>query len=410
LVNLPRDAKVTMPLQPLTAEKRAATQKQIEDAKKQMSEITGQNAFIQRILIQNRVSIMQSQLALYDADGTPKPLAMGVRESKVLDSRLYNRGELSQPGETVKRGFPQVLTAKQPALSKSTSGRRELAEWIASKENPLTARVMANRVWLHLMGRGIVPTPDNFGANGLPPSNPALLDHLALTFSDSHGWSVKKLIRTIVMSRAYQLSAQFDKKNFETDPDNVLVWRMPKRRLEAEAVRDTMLALAGRLDLTPPVGSSVQRSGEGNAVRFGFGGKGKGTADPVAGDTHRTVYLSIVRDGVPEMLTLFDFPDPSLIIGERATTTIPAQSLFMMNNPFVIRQAEGLADRLLAKGNDDTERVKQAYQFCFARLPHESELNSTRTFLENYSAKQSRRAAFTALCQALFTTAEFSHR
>src|SRR5262249_37677985 len=156
-------------------------------------------------------------------------------------------------------------------------------------------------------------------------------------------------------------------KNFEADPDNVLVWRMPKRRLEAEALRDTMLALAGRLDLTPPKGSSVQRGGEGN-LSFRFRGGGPG-GDPAPADTHRTVYLSIVRDGVPEALTLFDFPDPSLIVGERATTTVPAQSLYLMNNPFVIRQAEAMADRLLAGGGDDSGRLERAYRLCYARPP-----------------------------------------
>src|SRR5262249_6348044 len=153
---------------------------------------------------QARTATLQSQLDLYESDGTPRALAMGVRDSRFpADSRLYVRGELDQPGETVRRGFPQVLTAKQPAL-RAGSGRRELADWIASKDNPLTAGVMANRVWLHLFGRGLVPTPDNFGASGLPPSNPALLDHLAVTFAEG-GWSVKKLIRTIVLSRAYRL-------------------------------------------------------------------------------------------------------------------------------------------------------------------------------------------------------------
>ena len=277
---------------------------------------------------------------------------MGVRDrSLATDSRLYVRGELDQPGETVKRGFPRVLTTKQPTIRRG-SGRRELADWIASKDNPLTARVMANRVWLHLFGRGLVTTPDNFGASGLPPSHPALLDHLALSLADN-GWSVKKLIRTVVLSRAYQLSSRFDAKNFEADPDDVLVWRMPRRRLEAEALRDTMLALAGRLDLSPPKGSSVARGGEGT-VGFRFRAAG---GDGSATDTHRTVYLPILRDGLPESLTVFDFPDPSLILGERATTTVPAQSLYLMNNPFVGRQAEALADRLQA---GDGQRRQQA--------------------------------------------------
>src|SRR5262249_28498266 len=222
------------------------------------------------------------------------------------------------------------------------------------------------------------------------------------------GWSVKKLIRSIVLSRTYRLSSQFDEANFEADPDNVLVWRMPKRRLEAEALRDSMLALAGRLDLTPPKGSSVQRGGEGNAG-FRFRGAGPG-GDPVASDQHRTVYLSIVRDGLPEMLTLFDFPDPSLIIGERATTTVPAQSLFMMNNPFVIRQAEALADRLLGNKDDDAAKLTRAYELCFSRPPTVSELSDAQKFVETYGKSKSCRATWAALCQALFASAEFSHR
>ncbi|MBM4067535.1 MAG: DUF1549 domain-containing protein [Planctomycetes bacterium] len=407
-LTLPRGAKVTIPLEPLSTERRAAIDKQISDTRSQMKKATGQNAFIQRILLNSRVAQLQSQLALYDSDGTPQPLAVGVRERyRVADSRLYIRGELTQPGETVPRGFPQVLTATQPAIN-GGSGRRELAEFIASRDNPLTARVMANRVWLHLIGRGLVPTPDNFGASGQKPSHPALLDHLAISFADN-GWSVKKLIRTIVLSRAYQLSSRFDDANYEADPDNVLVWRMPRRRLEAEALRDTMLSLAGRLDLTPPKGSSVQQGGEGNAsFRFRRGGRGGG--DPIASDMHRTVFLSIVRDGLPEMLTIFDFPDPSLIIGERATTTVPAQSLFMMNNGFVIKQAEALADRLLESGDDDTARLRRAFVLCYSRSPSELELKTAQRFVADYATRQSRRAAWTAFSQALFASAEFSQR
>ncbi len=409
MLTLPRVEGVAIPLEPLTSDRRAAIEKQIEDVREQIAKVpNGQNAFLQRILLGSRIAVLQSQLDLYESDGTPKPLAIGVREGRLpSDGRLYTRGELSQPGETVRRGFPQVLATKQPAIGQE-SGRRELADWIASKENPLTARVMANRVWLHLMGRGLVPTPDNFGASGQPCSHPALLDYLAVSFADN-GWSVKKLIRTITLSRAYQLSSQFDAKNFEADPDNMLVWRMPKRRLEVEALRDTMLALAGRLDLTPPKGSSVQRGGEGNAS-FRFRRPGP-DGDPVMTDTHRTVYLSIVRDGLPEVLTLFDFPDPSLIIGERAATTVPAQSLYLMNNPFVIRQAEATADRLLANGDEsDIPKLTRAFVLCFSRLPTEKELSNSVRFLEDYGRTQSRRASWTALCQALFASAEFSYR
>jgi len=405
LVTLPKDGGATVALEPLTAERRSGIDKQIQDVRDQIAKLpTGQDSFLRRILLQNRIATLQSQLALYESDGTPKLLAMGVRDRPFAsDSRVYNRGELDQPGETVRRGFPQVLTSRQPAMSRG-SGRRELADWIASKDNPLTARLMANRVWLHLIGRGLVATPDNFGASGQAPSHLALLDYLAVSFVED-GWSVKKLIRTIVLSRAYRLSSQFDEKNFEADPDNVLVWRMPKRRLEAEALRDAMLALAGRLDLTPPKGSPVERAGEGNVgFRFRAGG------DAAGSETHRTVYLPIVRDLVPEALTLFDFPDPSLIIGERATTTIPAQSLYLMNNPFVIRQAEALADRLLASSEEDADKLARAYRLCYSRPPSDKELKNAQKFLEDYGRKQSRRSTWAALCQAMFAGAEFSHR
>jgi hypothetical protein len=405
LVQLPKDAGAAIPLEPLSAEGRAAIEEQIRGLREQVAKQTGRDAFLRRIFLQNRISILRSRLALYEADGTPRPLAMGVREGSPGNSRLYVRGELGQPGERVRRGFPQVLTTRQPDIARG-SGRRELAGWIASKDNPLTARVMANRVWLHLFGRGLVPTPDNFGASGLPASHPELLDHLALTFTEN-GWSVKSLIRTIVLSRAYQLTSRFDEKNFEADPDNVLLWRVPQRRLEAEALRDTMLALAGRLDLAPPVGSAVQRAGEGN-VSFRFRGGGP-AGDPAATDRHRTVYLPVIRDGLPEALTLFDFPDPSLIIGERATTTVPAQSLYLLNNPFVIRSAEAMAERLLALG-DDEARLKRAYALCYSRPPSGRELENAGKFLADYARKQSRRSAWAALCQALFASAEFSHR
>jgi Protein of unknown function (DUF1553)/Protein of unknown function (DUF1549)/Planctomycete cytochrome C/EF-hand domain pair len=405
LVTLSKESGATVPLEPLSAQRRAAIEKQIKDLRDEITKLSGPDAFLRSLRPRTQSAMLESQLTLYEADGTPKALAMGVRERTFpADSRLYVRGELDQPGEEVRRGFPQVLATIQPTIA-TGSGRKQLADWIASKDNPLTARVMVNRVWLHLFGRGLVPTPDNFGASGQPPSHPALLDYLAVSFVEN-GWSVKKLVRTLVMSRAYQLSSQFDEKNFEADPDNVLVWRMPKRRLEAEALRDAMLALSGRLDREPPKGSPVARNGEGNV---GFRFRGAPAGDPAAGDVHRTVYTPIVRDLLPEVLTVFDFPDPSLIIGERATTTIPAQALYLMNNPFVIRQAEGLAERLLASSEDDDARLARAYQLCYSRPPSDEELSSARRFIESYGKQQTRRATWTVLCQALFASAEFSH-
>jgi len=413
LVSLPKGAHAPTALAPLSAEHRASIQTQIKDLRGQINKANDKTPvgnFRELIMIAN----LESQLAAYEADGTPKSLAMAVCDrSRPADSEIFQRGELNMKGETVKRGLPQVLSAKPLAIGKG-SGRLELASWIASRDNPLTARVMVNRVWLHLIGRGLVGTPDNFGASGQASSNRELLDHLAVRFADD-GWSNKRLIRSIVLSRTYQLSSQFDAKNFEADPDNLLVWRIPKRRLEAESLRDAMLSISGHLDLKAPTGSPIATKGDGDirlAIRFR-------PIDELVSGTHRSVYMPIVRDMLPESLTLFDFPDPNLISGERATTTIPAQSLYLMNNHFVIREAEAIADKLLASGENDQEKLARAYRIFFSRPPSAREEKLSLEFLDQYGktlsvqrkgAGAARRNSWAALCQSFIASAEFNHR
>ena len=215
----------------------------------------------------------------------------------------------------------------------------ELAEWVASKQNPLTARVWVNRVWLHLFGQGIVTSPDNFGASGALPANQPLLDTLAVSFMDQ-GWSTKKLVRQLVLTRAYQLSSSHHSLNHEIDPDNVLNWRATTRRLEAESIRDSMLTIAGRLDSSRPAGSPVARVGDGQAqILLRFGGV-------IDNDVNsRSVYLPIVRDQLPEVLATFDFAEPSMVVGQRSTTSVPSQSLYLLNSPFVINAADSAAQR-----------------------------------------------------------------
>ena len=414
LVSLPKGAHTSTMLEPLSADQRAAMEKQLKDLKDQLAQSNRKSGVMMFVRLRVQVANLESRLAQFDADGTPRPLAMSARDKpSSSDSKVFVRGELDQQSEIVKRGVPQVLTTRQPIISKG-SGRFELANWIASTENPLTARVMANRIWLHLMGRGIVPTPDNFGASGQAPSNPALVDYLAGSFAEN-GWSVKKLIRTIVLSRAYQLSPNFDEKNNEIDPDNVLVWRMNQRRLEAEAIRDSLLAISGKLDFTPPRSDPLAKNGEGlfNQVLRGR------QIDSFAAEPCRSVYLPIVRDVLPEALRLFDFPDANLIAGERATTTIPAQSLYLMNNPFVIQQSETIADKLISSSGSDTERLVRAYRTFFARPPSPKEEMTAMEFIGRYSQElttekkapnEIRRATWAAFCQSLFASAEFSHR
>jgi hypothetical protein len=382
-----------------------------------------------------QLALTRSKLDQYHADGTPKLLAMGARDKTggggggfqpkgpmrpgfggfggsrtISDSPIYSRGEPDKPtSEHVPRGTLQVMTKTPLKIPTRSSGRLELAEWIASKNNPLTARVMVNRVWLHMFGRGIVATPDNFGAAGQRPSNPELLDHLAVQFM-SQGWSVKKLIKQLVLSHAYQLDSTFDRKSFDADPDNALLWRMSPRRLDAECIRDAMLAISGQLDTAPPLGSPVAKAGEGpsaNRPRLGSGAIGAGVDDPR--NTHRTVYVPIIREQLPESLTLFDFPDPNAVAGERATTNVPAQALYLLNNPFVIRQSEAAAEHLTASTSSDAEHVNRAYETFFARPPSEKEAKAALDFINNYSKGASKRSAWAAFAQALFASAEFAN-
>ncbi len=331
-------------------------------------------------------------------------LVMAVVESeKISDTPLRIRGEPDDHGSDVPRGFLTIATLGQPpAIAPDSSGRMELAEWIADDSNPLTARVMVNRVWQHLFGRGLVATVNNFGATGDRPSHPMLLDHLAAKFQQDQG-SVKRLIRRIMTSRVYRLASTDDDRGLAADPDNVLLWRMNQRRLEAEAIRDAMLVAGGRIDLAPAESSVVAKVGNGlvgQSIR----------PDQLAADSnHRSVYLPIVRGAVPEVLRVFDFPEPSIISGARDVTTVPTQALFMMNNPAVIQAAESLADRLMKKDSlTDEERVRMAYRWTVCRIPTDDEVRIAMAFIQDMK-QQSESLAWTGFCQSLFGSSEFRY-
>jgi hypothetical protein len=334
---------------------------------------------------------------------------MGARDKATGgDMPLYQRGEPSKPADPVPRGYLQVVPVKGAPIT-AGSGRHELADWIASPENPLTARVMANRVWHHLFGLGLVTSVDNFGTMGEAPSNTALLDHLAARFVEQ-GWSVKKLIREIVLSRAYQLGTNYDSANYATDPDNVLVWRMTPRRLDAEAARDAMLAVSGRLETTPPLGNIAARIGDN------FSGVAAIRAAAEATSRARSVYLTVLRDQLNDALGLFDFANPNAVSGDRDETTTPAQTLFLMNSPVMQSLAETWAQRLGNVAGDGQTRVKAAYMQAFGREPSDAEQRATKEFFDRFLAdagsdatKRSQlfTAALNAFCQALFSSAEF---
>jgi hypothetical protein len=341
-------------------------------------------------------------------------LVMAVSEAgTIANTKLRIRGEPDELGREIPRGFLTIASLEQnPELSTRSSGRVQLADWITRPSNPLTARVAVNRVWQHLFGRGIVTTVNNFGANGTRPTHPLLLDHLATQFVND-GWSVKKLVRRIMLSRVYRLSCDEDADALAADPGNELYWRMNQRRLEAEAIRDAMLFASGQLDLKAVQGSPVEKLGEGII------GRNIKTTQFSEDSPSRSVYLPIVRGAVPEMLGLFDFPEPSIIGGVRDVTTVPTQALFMMNSPQVLGSAEKLAARIAAECDDDEDRVRLAYRLTVSRLPDDAESQRALQFVhetqtqwaeDNPGSKgQAEPMAWTGFCQSLFASSEFRY-
>lgn len=331
-------------------------------------------------------------------------LASAMRDSaKPEDCAVRIRGEESQLGESVPRGFPEVLTTPStPKVNRSQSGRMEFAAWITSPDNPLTARVMVNRIWQHLMGAGIVESCDDFGKTGQTPANADLLDHLAQRFI-ANGWSVKQLIREITGSRVYQLGTAHDAKAYDVDPANRLNWRANRRRLDANALRDSLLAVSGRLVLTPPpLESQMHRRVEDNRT------KSTDLAKLLSHtERHRAVFRPIMHENVPADLAVFDFPEPEMVTGRRSVTTVPTQALFLMNSPLVVEHARHTARRLADSGSDPSSRIDAAYRLIFARKPSEGERSDATAFLKNFPGGEAE--AFAAFCQALFASAEFRY-
>jgi hypothetical protein len=305
---------------------------------------------------------------------------------------------------------------EKAAIGPQESGRLELAQWLTRRDNPLTARVAVNRIWQHLFGRGIVPTVDNFGRMGEQPSNLALLDYLAVRFMEQ-GWSTKKMIREIVLTRAYRLSTVHDARNGKVDPDNVLLWRQNRRRLEVEAIRDSLLMVAGTLDLKPPAASPVLKFNRGIDI-----GRGRGSVpeDYASKMRCRSVYVPVVRNYLPAMYETFDFPEPSETKGRREVTTVPTQALFLMNSQFVREQANHAAEKLLKSvGAGEQERITRIYREVLGRAPTADELKRSAEYLKAAAAAASAetgattaddKAAWSHLYQALFATAEFRYR
>lgn len=401
---------------------------------------------------------LENKLAGLDNSGRPISYCMGVQcKVSPKDATLLIHGEVDQRGKVIPRGFPSVLSPKRARIDRNTSGRRQLAEWIADEKNPLTARVMVNRIWHHLIGRGIVASPNDFGATGQPPSHPELLDYLTSRFVES-GWSVKSLVHDIATSRVYRMRTDINSEAFTFDPTNSLLWRAHPRRLNAEAIRDNMLAVSGKLDMNRPHGSEIAIAGfvrVRNGVledlaqgiggfagrgRMGSGGMSGGGMGPGRGNrngrgggrfgnrqspskeqvaspapparldmidaVYRSVYLPHVRNETPRSLDVFDAADSNTTIGDRSTSDTADQALYLLNNPFVLAQANAFAKRINSEAKTQDQKIELAFLLAYGRRPLKFEERAASSLLKDM--KRSRNG-LELLCQSLLASAEFRY-
>jgi hypothetical protein len=347
-----------------------------------------------------------------DLEAEPLPLDTAyavVDGQKIEDCKVHLKGDPARLGSEVPRRFPLVFGGQILPPEEKGSGRLELADWIASPQNPLTARVMVNRIWHYHFGRGLVPTPNDFGKQGQPPSHPELLDWLALRFIES-GWSVKAVHRLVLESRTYRVASQesgdrgqesVDREQ-ETgnnpqliDPANTLLWHFPRRRLDAESIRDTLLAVGGNLDRTRGEAHPFPPQREWDFTQHK-------PFKAVYDTNRRSVYLMTQRIARHPFLAIFDGPDTGASTANRITSTTPLQALFLLNDPLVHEQASRLAARLREAKPTDAERIDLAYELLFARLPTAEE----RSLGEQYLSKLGD-AGWESYVRVLLRTNEF---
>ena len=343
------------------------------------------------------------------------PRAYAVHEGTPADAPIHQRGEPDNPGPVVPRGVPQFLAGPNPPrIPPQASGRLELANWLTSPTHPLTARVIVNRIWQWHFGRGLVATPSDFGLRGAAPTNRELLDWLAARLIAS-GWSIKSLHRDIMLSETYQLASQPSSAeqaaNAAHDPDNLYHWRFNRRRLDAESLRDALLAASGQLDLARPGPHPFPPVSEWRWTQHA-------PFKAVYDSPHRSVYLMTQRFARHPYLALFDGPDPNTSTGLRTSSIVPSQALYLLNNPFVTAQARGLADRLIASSPDAPARIELACQICWSRRPTSDEVQQALDYLtrlnqalheSNLSPAQLESEVWTSYARVLFASHEFSY-
>ena len=347
--------------------------------------------------LQEQAEIWEAKRESWMAEKPSVPMIMSMADGEVGNARVHVRGNPHQLGEEVPRGFLSGLTpAAAGLIEKDTSGRLELAQWMTDPHHPLTARVFVNRLWQWHFGRGLVPTPDNFGTTGQKPTHPALLDWLTLDFI-RHGWSIKRLHRQILTSSVYQMSSQVeDHPGMTRDPANQYYWKAQAQRMDAESYRDALMSVAGTLDPNRDRKAPV-------AVK---------SQDPSPQDlsqnrktyeafSHRSVYLPVVRSHLYDFLTLMDFPNATTPVGMRSETTVPTQALLMLNSEWIQAQAAALAQQVGEWGENDRECLARLYRRCYSRDPNPEEQKHCLELLRTMQQEKNSEEAWSILCHTL---------
>jgi len=361
-----------------------------------------------------KLRVLREEMGALEKSRVPVLEAMGATEGTISNTiRINIRGNPQVLGAEVPRRFPRVFAGEnQRPIEGKISGRLQLAQWLTAPDHPLTARVMSNRIWRWHFGKGIVGSPDNFGLIGETPSHPELLDWLSTQFVEN-GWSIKKMHRLIMLSSTYQMSFARNEKAETVDPENRLHWRFDRRRLQAEMLRDSFLSISGALD--GAIGGTVFDNKNRDYVK----------EEPASGGkwydhTRRSIYIPVIRNSVYDVLQAFDFPDPNVMNGDRNSTTVAPQALFMMNGKLLLDQASKMAQSLLKRKEfDAAARVTAAYELALSRPPSQSEITRALAFVQRYSDELSKKPAqgenktplevraWQGLCQVLLASNEF---
>ena len=373
------------------------------------------NAQQQAQRLRTQISQMQGRLNSVDENGISITRAMGVQDKEnFVQPVVLIRGELDKPAQKVNLGFPQVLCDEPVTLPKNSSGRLELAKWLSSTNNPLTARVMVNRIWGHLFGSSIVKSQNNFGSTGQAPSHPELLDYLAVKFIEDN-WSVKSLIRELVLTRTYRMSSSYNRVAFIKDPENSLQWRHSPKKIDAEALRDSILVASGKLNINRPLGSEIAWGGDSRVGGFRAPRSQSNRNRPI---NYRSVYMPSARDNLPEAMELFDPANPNIVTGKREETNVPDQALYLMNNAFVIEQAEAMAMRIYEGAETNRDRVSSAFAIAFARSASNKEIDDALAYMRNFiiragtdsqNRQKIEKLSLITFCQSLLMSAEFRY-